>query len=620
MLGVVKIQDLVLENIKKESYCNVCQKELNIPKNIQNKLNNNGISKEEASKKILKKHTKDAHTITTGVKFKLILNNEQKNKLNEYFNEYAKAVTFCAKVIYRQRKYLKYMGKKENNKWEYPIAVCNYCGNNKEIYKQDQANAKKICKDCYNNEFGDNAIRKKMIPVRGKKERVEAKNNIHNATKKLSDTDRHLAFDDAINILKSLEQQKKEMKKRLIKSQKKLKYFRELYENPEKRYEVPLVGRQRNPRYLHKDIDKEYLNKKRGYPISVIKGKVKVLQRNIERDKKSIRKSRPIEFKGNRIKLREFDPKKIFNINENKVKLSFGREFLPKELSGWYNFYGTNVSNKHGKEYLLENLKKILEQEPKYSYLLRKIIDKDDNNQPIYDYFLQYTVETIPELKNSYSGILGIDAGVTNLATVVALARNDNKILCKKCKREHLKPTFVKFFSGSDIKSLKVKFRKQKHWLIGKHNKRTKIKKIRPIEPKVSEQHHITSKQIVGLAKSNNFAIALEKLEKPKKGKYIQSRRERYAVSLFGFKQLSDFIKYKSKREGINVIEIEPEGTSYTCSHCQNVSNNQRPYKKTNSKKPSYSLFKCGSCGIELNADYNAAFNIAQKGLNILAS
>lgn len=159
------MQNFELEDTKKELYCQTCQKELNIPKNIQGKLNEDALSKEEAINNIFKKHTKNAHTVITGVKFKLILNNDQKNKFNEYFSEYAKAVTFCAKVVYRQRRFLKFIGKKEGNKWIYSVGECDYCGSNQDLYYHDQVNAKKICKDCYNNEFSDNAIRKKMIPV-----------------------------------------------------------------------------------------------------------------------------------------------------------------------------------------------------------------------------------------------------------------------------------------------------------------------------------------------------------------------------------------------------------------------------------------------------------------------
>lgn len=552
---------------------------------------------------------KSIEPIITGIKFKLNLSSEQRQEFNKYFDEYSKAINFCAKLVYRERKLIKFVGRKEQDskKWKYDVNICDYCNSEKEINYQNQGNAKKICKDCYKKDFSDNALRKKMIPVRGKK--VSSAFNIHNATKKLSDTHRHWAFGDAVNILKSLERQRKEKRKKLLKSIKKLQYFKELYEKPEIRHELPLIGKQRMLRYLHKNYDKNALDKKRGYTLSNIKGKIKIMTRNIERDQKSLRKVRPISFKGSRIQLSESDPKKTFKIDENLVRLA-----LNKKLTGWYNFYGTNIKNEQGKKYINENLKKILDGGPKYSYLLRKRISDNDD----FDYYLQYTIDTKTPLKTEYAGIIGLDAGTTNLATIVSLKKQVDPILCKYCKLNHTKPNFVRFFSGAELKALRIASRKQRFFLRGKHNKLAKIKRIRPIEPKVDEYCHKISKQIVEIAKQNNFAIAVERLEKPKKSKFKQRRRTKYALSLFIFKKLATFIGYKAARDGIRVIPVDPEGTSYTCSHCKNAQNNQRPYRKSNTKKSWTSMFKCGKCNIELNSDYNAAFNIAQKGLNIL--
>lgn len=554
---------------------------------------------------------KNIEPVITGIKFKLNISSEQKQEFNKYFDEYSKAVNFCAKIIYRERKLIKFIGRKEQNskKWKYDMNTCDYCNSEKEITYQNQGNSKKICKDCYKENLSDNALRKKIIPVRGKK--VASAFNIHNATKKISDTHRHWAFGDAVNILESLERQRKEKRKKLLKFIKKLQYFEELHEKPEIRHELPLLEKQRTLRYLHKNYDKNALDKKRGYTLSNIKGKIKVMTRNIEKDKKSLRKVRPINFKGSRIQLSESDPKKTFKIEENLVRLA-----LDKRLTGWYKFYGTNIKNEQGKKYINENLKRILDGGSKYSYLLRKSISDNDD----FDYYLQYTIDTKTPLKTEYAGVIGLDAGTTNLATIVSLKKQMDNILCKYCKLTHPKPNFVRFFGGSELKALRIANRKQRFFLRGKHNKLAKLKRIRPIWYKVDGYCHKISKQIVDIAKQNNFAIAVEKLEKPKKSRFKQRRRTKYALSLFIFKKLATFIGYKAAREGIKVIYVEPEGTSYTCSHCKNAQNNWRPYKKPNTKKSWTSMFKCGKCNIELNSDYNAAFNIAQKGLNILIS
>ena len=78
-------------------------------------------------------------------------------------------------------------------------------------------------------------------------------------------------------------------------------------------------------------------------------------------------------------------------------------------------------------------------------------------------------------------------------------------------------------------------------------------------------------------------------------------------------------IEYKAKMYGIPVILVEPEGTSYTCSKCGS----------TDTSRPKQAIFVCRNTSCELNrpdsegkiknrpinADYNAACNIAKKGL-----
>ena len=58
------------------------------------------------------------------------------------------------------------------------------------------------------------------------------------------------------------------------------------------------------------------------------------------------------------------------------------------------------------------------------------------------------------------------------------------------------------------------------------------------------------------------------------------------------------------EREGIKVRYVDPAYTSQTCSRCNNL---DRENRQTQDK------FKCNKCGFELNADHNAAINIARS-------
>ena len=65
-------------------------------------------------------------------------------------------------------------------------------------------------------------------------------------------------------------------------------------------------------------------------------------------------------------------------------------------------------------------------------------------------------------------------------------------------------------------------------------------------------------------------------------------------------------IEYKAKENGINVIKINPKFTSQRCSKCGYISEENRPEQ---------AIFQCKKCGFGINADWNAALNIATPGI-----
>ena len=75
-------------------------------------------------------------------------------------------------------------------------------------------------------------------------------------------------------------------------------------------------------------------------------------------------------------------------------------------------------------------------------------------------------------------------------------------------------------------------------------------------------------------------------------------------LSKWSYYELQNMIEYKAEREGISVKYVDPAYTSQTCSKCGYVDKENR----TSQEK-----FKCIECGFELNADHNAAINIARS-------
>lgn len=68
-------------------------------------------------------------------------------------------------------------------------------------------------------------------------------------------------------------------------------------------------------------------------------------------------------------------------------------------------------------------------------------------------------------------------------------------------------------------------------------------------------------------------------------------------------------LEYKAEVAGKYCIAVNPANTSQMCSSCGNVDKKSRK---------SQSEFECTSCGFYANADYNAAINIHNLGLNAL--
>lgn len=114
---------------------------------------------------------------------------------------------------------------------------------------------------------------------------------------------------------------------------------------------------------------------------------------------------------------------------------------------------------------------------------------------------------------------------------------------------------------------------------------------------------HVISRKIVDSVEPGTV-IAVEKLTgirgrvRQRKGKQQRKLHE------WSFNQLQCFLTYKAEEKACLVVTVDPKHTSQTCSKCGHVA-------KSNRK--SQSVFKCKSCGYELNADLNAAVNIAAK-------
>lgn len=235
-------------------------------------------------------------------------------------------------------------------------------------------------------------------------------------------------------------------------------------------------------------------------------------------------------------------------------------------------------------------------------HTLHKVINKeykicdssmqfDRNNNLI----LNLTLDIPLNIKNEHieGRTLGVDLGIKYPA-YVCLSDDTYKRKSIGCAED-----FIKF--REQIRARRYRLQKQLSMVKGGKGRNKKLQALDRIKDKernfVKTYNHMISKNVVEFAKNHKCeSINLEKLTKYGFPNMILSKWSYY--------ELQNMIEYKAEREGISVKYVDPAYTSQTCSKCGHVDKENR----TSQEK-----FKCIECGFELNADHNAAINIARS-------
>ncbi len=196
--------------------------------------------------------------------------------------------------------------------------------------------------------------------------------------------------------------------------------------------------------------------------------------------------------------------------------------------------------------------------------------------------FVTCDVET-PELIDA-EGVLGIDLGVTNIAT-----DSDGET-----------------HSGKAIKNVRYRYRRLRTKLqkLGTLGSRRRLRKLAGKERRFAKHvNHCISKRIVAKAECTKRAIALEELTHIRT-RMKARRSQRATLHSWAFAQLRAFIVYKAALKGVPVHFVDPRNTSRTCPACGHCAKENR---KTQAS------FVCTSCGFAGPADVIAAGNIARR-------
>jgi IS605 OrfB family transposase len=115
----------------------------------------------------------------------------------------------------------------------------------------------------------------------------------------------------------------------------------------------------------------------------------------------------------------------------------------------------------------------------------------------------------------------------------------------------------------------------------------------------------VVAKEIIGLLKPGS-TIVIEDLKHIRDRCGIRGKahkKHRAKVGRWSFKRLENLIRYYAQLKGVYVEVVSPKNTSRMCSKCGVVDKKNRR---------SRSIYHC-SCGLRLNADLNAARNIANR-------
>jgi putative transposase len=113
--------------------------------------------------------------------------------------------------------------------------------------------------------------------------------------------------------------------------------------------------------------------------------------------------------------------------------------------------------------------------------------------------------------------------------------------------------------------------------------------------------NHTISQQIVQTARATQRQIALEDLEGIRQRTKVR-KPQRYHHHSWAFFQLRQFVAYKAQTAGVPVVLVDPAYTSKTCHLC-----GHRGHR-------SGLKFSCTRCNVVMDADWNAAMNIAATG------
>ena len=184
---------------------------------------------------------------------------------------------------------------------------------------------------------------------------------------------------------------------------------------------------------------------------------------------------------------------------------------------------------------------------------------------------------------------IGIDVGIKSLITDSSGATTDNPKWYRAGQRKLrvLQRTVARKKKGGANRRKAV-------WLLQRHHL------------KVSRQRQDFLNKLANSLIADNDLIALEDLQIRN---MVRNRHLSKSILDAGWNYLVRRLHAKAEEAGRVVVQINPSGTSKTCSECGHV------FEEV---KLSDRWIDCPECGLSLDRDHNAAINILRRGLESL--
>lgn len=206
-------------------------------------------------------------------------------------------------------------------------------------------------------------------------------------------------------------------------------------------------------------------------------------------------------------------------------------------------------------------------------------------------YYASVCVEDIVQEKESTGTIIGIDLGLKEYLTT-----SDNEIISN--------PRWLRQ-SEEKLKKLQRNHSRKKK---GSNNREKARLKLAKQHEKIYNQRRYFQQVLSTRLINENQVICLETL---KSSNLVKNHKLAKSISDASWYEFVRQLEYKGVWNNRNIVKINQSyPSSQLCSNCGE--------KNIQTKNLNYRIYECNNCGLTIDRDLNASYNIREEGLRIL--